>query len=92
MFQRVASPIASSAHLTVLNQLDILVGMDFDSVNAFFTRKASFRRETLCQNLMLRMIAKRAMGIIPNSPKTAREEEFQAQDLRTEFQLWPINW
>ena len=59
---------ASSAHLTELSQLDILLGMDFDSVNAFFTRRASFSWETLCQNLMVRMIAKRAVGIIPSSP------------------------
>ena len=68
LFQRVESPIASSAHLTELIQLDMLLRMDFDSVNAFFTRRSSFRWETLCQNLMVRMIATRAVDIIPSSP------------------------
>ena len=66
--QRVESPTASSAHLTELSQLDILLGKDFDSMKAFLTRKVSSRWETLCQYLMVRMIAKRAVGIMPSSP------------------------
>ena len=41
--QRVESPTASSAHLTELSQLDILLGKDFDSMKAFLTRKVSSR-------------------------------------------------
>ena len=62
LFQRVESPIASSAHFIELNQLDFLLGKDFDSVDAFFTRKASFRWETLCQNLMVRMMSPALMN------------------------------
>ena len=67
-FQRVESPIASSANLTELNQLDILLGRDLASFKAFLTRVSSFRWEILCQNLMIRTIPKRAVGMMPSSP------------------------